>query len=401
MHYAVPRIVERAGLLARLFTDLYSAGPLLHVLRRLSARSHATAAARLAARSAGIPPARVRAFHAFGLRYAWRRRRARSPDETCRVNLWAGDRFGDLVARELPAECRAIYGFNSASQRLFTEAAPTGARLVLEQTIAPREIERALMRAEHERWPGWEPPRRASEALDRFCERERAEWALADRIVCPSPFVADAVRSLSPHGSRCRVVPYGVDAPETSCPGSAAPPRGSRPLRVLFVGAVGLRKGVPYLLEAARRFSASQVVFRLVGPLACRRRALLAAAPPNVELTGPVPRTEVARHYAWADLFCLPSICEGSATVVYEALAAGLPVITTPNAGSIVRDGLEGRIVPVCDAEAIVGALETWRSDPAALRAIARAARERAAFGSLDAYGQRLLSELAEVLTEA
>jgi glycosyltransferase involved in cell wall biosynthesis len=116
------------------------------------------------------------------------------------------------------------------------------------------------------------------------------------------------------------------------------------------------------------------------------------AAGPNVETVGPVPRSAVADEYARADVFCLPSLCEGSATVVYEALAAGLPVITTPNAGSIVRDGREGFIVPVRDAEAIASRIDELASDDALRQEMARAARERSRYGSLDAYARRLLA---------
>ena len=61
----------------------------------------------------------------------------------------------------------------------------------------------------------------------------------------------------------------------------------------------------------------------------------------------------MADLYAWADVFLLPFICEGSAMVTYEALSWGLPVITTHNAGSIVRDTVDGWLVPYRDSEAI------------------------------------------------
>jgi glycosyltransferase involved in cell wall biosynthesis len=77
-----------------------------------------------------------------------------------------------------------------------------------------------------------------------------------------------------------------------------------------------------------------------------------------------VTRQEVRRHYQWADVFVFPSLCEGSAMVTYEALAAGLPVITTPNAGSVVRDGVDGFIVPIRDAEAIAAKLDLLARDP-------------------------------------
>ena len=50
-------------------------------------------------------------------------------------------------------------------------------------------------------------------------------------------------------------------------------------------------------------------------------------------------------------MFVLPSLAEGSAEVTYEAIAAGVPVVTTRAAGSVVRDGIEGRIVPERDPD--------------------------------------------------
>ncbi|MCK4375945.1 MAG: glycosyltransferase family 4 protein, partial [Candidatus Brocadiae bacterium] len=125
---------------------------------------------------------------------------------------------------------------------------------------------------------------------------------------------------------------------------------------------------------------------------------LMSACPANVEVVGPVPRDEVMMHYRWADVFCLPSICEGSATVTYEALAAGLPVVTTSNTGSIVRDGVEGFIVPIRDSDAIADALARLLKDRQLLRDMSQAALDRSAYGSLDAYGERLVSALTDLM---
>jgi glycosyltransferase involved in cell wall biosynthesis len=80
--------------------------------------------------------------------------------------------------------------------------------------------------------------------------------------------------------------------------------------------------------------------------------------------------------------------------VCYEALAAGLPVVTTENAGSVVRDGMDGFIVPIRDAAAIVERLETLDRDRPLLESMARAARERAREFTLEKYGERLLAAL-------
>jgi glycosyltransferase involved in cell wall biosynthesis len=114
----------------------------------------------------------------------------------------------------------------------------------------------------------------------------------------------------------------------------------------------------------------------------------------EVEVCPPVPRTEVADHYRWADVFLFPSLCEGSATVTYEALAHGLPVVCTPNTGSVVRDGVEGIIVPSGDSAAIVEALVSLAEDDGLRLAMSEAALARATDHDISSYGTRLLANL-------
>ena len=217
------------------------------------------------------------------------------------------------------------------------------------------------------------------------------EWETADSIICGSEFVRDGIRASGGPVERCCVVPYGVR------PTGVAPRRSfdRGPLRVLTVGAVGLRKGAPYVLAAARTLK-GRAEFRIAGQIGVTgyARALLSQ---YVTLAGVVPRSEIQSHYEWADVFLLPSVCEGSATVCYEALAAGLPVITTPNAGSVVRDRIDGFVVPVRSSEAIVEKLERLASDRELLAFMSKNARERSAEYTVEKYGERLLSVLTPV----
>ena len=123
-----------------------------------------------------------------------------------------------------------------------------------------------------------------------------------------------------------------------------------------------MRKGSPYVLEAARRLAGS-ATFRMVGPCSLPAQ-IIDGAPSNLEILGPVPRGDIMRHYAWADVFLLPSVCEGSATVVYEALTAGLPVICTPNTGSVVRDGVRDSSSPPVIQTRSSTLSTSWRATP-------------------------------------
>ncbi len=166
------------------------------------------------------------------------------------------------------------------------------------------------------------------------------------------------------------------------------------PFRALFVGQVGIRKGVPYLLEAWQRLSWRDAELWLVGRVSRN-------ASPSWRVTRALPGLCLIGHlddpveaYRQADVFVFPSIEEGSALVTYEALACGLPVVTTPNAGSVVRDGVEGFVVPIRDVEALAERIEQLRSDERLRQEMRKAARARAEGFTWERYGDGLASTL-------
>ena len=130
---------------------------------------------------------------------------------------------------------------------------------------------------------------------------------------------------------------------------------------MLTVGEVGLRKGTPYILKAAQLLK-DKINIRMVGQINVLPKAELELRK-YIELVGSIPRSEIHKQFLWADVFLLPSLCEGSATVVYEALGFGLPVICTENTGSVVRNGIEGFIVEIKNGESIAEKLEKISND--------------------------------------
>ena len=181
------------------------------------------------------------------------------------------------------------------------------------------------------------------------------------------------------------MVPYGVDARFSQ----ADRPSHDGPLRVLSVGDAGLRKGIPYAAETARLLGRT-AEFRWIGPVGLLPDAR-SLVEPYVEMTGAIPRNLILPHFEWADVFFLPSVCEGSATVTYEALMSGLPVIATPNTGSIVTDGVNGFIVPTRDTQAMADCLRRLHLNRGLLSKMQEAARHSVEIASLEAYERRLL----------
>lgn len=391
MHYAVPRMLYEAGMLDYLYTDICAARGWPRLLRVAPRNLMPNGMKRLAERvPIGVPKERIRVFSEFGWKYAQRRRSAHGSGDAMRTRLWAGRAFCDYIIADGIAKAGGVYTFNGAGLELLEYATRHGLRAVTEQTIAPMLMEQRLLKEESEQFPAWAQPNIASSALALFADRERIEWETADIIVCGSQFVKDGIAECGGPQERCAIVPYGVDTQLT------VPDRPAREglLRVLTVGSVGLRKGSPYVLKAAKRLR-ERATFRMVGRVGAPPAAERELSQ-HLELVGPVPRSEILKHYAWADVFLLPSICEGSATVTYEAMAAGLPVICTPNTGSVVRDGIEGFIAPIRDLETIIAQLEALATDRALLCEMSRAARIRAEnYCTLISYKQRLVAALS------
>jgi glycosyltransferase involved in cell wall biosynthesis len=308
-----------------------------------------------------------------------------------RAHLWAGRRLCRAVISEGLSDARGVYAFNSAGLELLSYAKSDDLFTIVEQTIAPRMYQQELMDKEVVEYPEWttQVASRYDNEIQRFSDREQEEWQLADTIICGSEFVKNAIGECGGPVHRCHVVPYGVDAM------FRLPARANRegPLRVLCVGSVGLRKGSHYILEAAK-LCGSAARFRLVGsvhvPEAAQKKLNA-----EVDIVGHVPRSEIIEHYRWADVFLLPSLCEGSAAVTYEAMAGSLPVICTPHTGSIVRDGKEGFIVPIRDPEAISERIHQLAEDRELCHVMGNRARARyEQSGSLKSYADRLLEAM-------
>jgi glycosyltransferase involved in cell wall biosynthesis len=114
----------------------------------------------------------------------------------------------------------------------------------------------------------------------------------------------------------------------------------------------------------------------------------------NLVFLGRVPRERIHEEFAAADVFVLPSLAEGSAEATYEALAAGVPVVTTPAAGSVVRNGIEGRLVAERDPFALADAIAEIVEDRDKRDRMSVAARERARDYTWERYGERLVGAL-------
>ena len=399
MHYAVPSTLASAGRLERFYTDFYLQDTkfeswMRQVLSRIPFKASLRAAQRYDTR---IPAELVSAFPGLGILYVLALRMAVSESRREKEFVWFGRWFGQLAVRHGFGQATFAYGMNGTSVEWFEGAQQAGRTCILEQCSAPYPIYDQLSQEEYQLWPGWERDSVFHRNQYLF-QRELQEWEQADLIICGSQFVADGLAAHSVALDKCQVVPYAVDVDSYSMK-QLGKTDANQKLKVLFLGGIRIMKGIQYLYQALEQLgnAASFIEARAAGSIMVSPETI-EMLKKHIHLLGLVPRKEVGHLLAWADVLVLPSICEGSALVTYEALASGVPVITTPNAGSPVQDGVTGFIVPNRNAAAIAERLEWLAQNPNLRLDMSIAARHYAEEHlSWEAYSCRLLAAIKRV----
>ena len=391
--YAVPAILERAGLLQCFYTEICgNAGAGRHIARARLVPGLRPRLSRLAARR--LPDevrSKTRTFLWPTIRHAWwSTRSAGTPAARFHDHLRFTDALGQAMACAGYGSATHLYSMLGECAPFLVEGHRRGLKLVSE-VYTPLSLER-IVAEEQSAFPDWEPDAPDFAAIRRHANHEEVLLSRSDHFICPSQHVQDdLVTNFGVSRARTSLVPYGVAAHWLELD--------SRPVprRVLFAGAANLGKGIHYLAMAAERLSAGghRYDFRVAGDVASR----IAAQPVcrHLRFLGRIPRDRVHEEFAAADVLVLPSLAEGSAGVTYEALAAAVPVVTTRAAGPVVGDGVEGRIVPERDPRALADAIAEIVEDRAKRARMSAAARQRARDYTWERYGERLLAALTRL----
>jgi glycosyltransferase involved in cell wall biosynthesis len=375
MHYAVPVLLARSSSLIAFYTDLHANHWPFQFLNSLIPEGQKPKAfKRLLGRTlpADLPRHLVHDQPLASLGWA---RGARSESLVL-----------ERACREGFAGANALYtNFINNDLDAVRQAKDRGLHVVHELIIGA-DVGRILLE-ERRRHPGLEFQSESDYEVESGIDLDRQKWALSDQVLVPSDYCLRSSIALGCDSAKLSLVPYGI--PEHWFELQPNPQSG----RVLFVGQVGLRKGNHVLAEACRILKARGVSFE------CR-----VAGPPQVDITHPlfegptylgqVPRSQVQDEFRLADLFVLPTLADSFGLVHLEAMACGVPVITTPNCGSVVRDGVDGFIVPIRDAFALADRMQQLVQDRQLRDQMGAAARQRAREFTWARYGERLLSAL-------
>ena len=282
-----------------------------------------------------------------------------------------------------------VFAHSYSALEMFRRAKARGWTLVLGQ-IDPGARHFQIVADAARQAPEYGPPPAAPP--DTYLRNWREECALADRIAVNSEWSRSCLEAEGIPAEKLAVVPLAYEPSSASAAVHQYPAAFSnaRPLRLLFVGQVAVAKGLKAMLEA----------LALVEDVPCELIAVgerNADVPrrfldhPRVRWAGAVSRSGVMRFYQDADVLLFPSLSDGFGMVQVEAQGWRLPIIASRSCGAVVRDGVNGLLLPEVTPTAIAGAVRRLAGDPALLERLSRAS---------EAGRQRGVQALGESLVE-
>lgn len=331
----------------------------------------------------------------LGMQYPLRHEKGWASVDAVYTNL---DR---IVAKRLPksstSEVNAVYAYEDGALSTFTRAKQLGLKCIYDLPIAFWETGRKLMIEEAERLPQWahtlgggitDSPAKL--------ERKNRELEMADCVICPGKFVKD---SLPVWATKAVIVsPFG-SPPVANNQISSSSKTKDRPLRVLFVGSMGQRKGLGDLFAAFRLLNRKDIELVVMGSL-METMEFYRSELSNFTYEPGRQHEKVLELMRSCDILCLPSIVEGRALVMQEAMSQGLPIIITANTGGddLVIEGSTGFLVGIRSPEAIAQKLMWFLENRSDICEMGNLAKNHAAKYTWEKYELNIINGLTTFL---
>ncbi|MEM9446954.1 MAG: glycosyltransferase family 4 protein [Cyanobacteria bacterium P01_E01_bin.6] len=357
-HYSIPRALHQAGQLQYLITDAWvpPRSPIHHlpgsVSQSLAERYHTDLkTAHVQSFTASLIPFELR--QTVSQTTGWSRILARNQwfQHHALISLKA------LSAKLKPGDRPILFSYSYAALELFRYAKQQGWCNVLGQ-IDPGIVEEQQVATLHACYgshyqSSWTP------APELYWQKWQQECELADHIIVNSTWSETALVQASIPKKKIAIAPLAHQAPIEATTFSRTYPTqftSVRPLRVLFLGQIILRKGIAALMESLPYLHQNPVEIWLVGPSDLTLPSALMKHP-QLKWVERVPRSHVQNYYQQADVFLLPTHSDGFGLTQLEAQTWKLPVIASRHCGAVVNHQQNGLILPEISGKAIADAL--------------------------------------------
>lgn len=366
-HYTIPRALHHQGKLSHLITDAWvnPSSPLKIITQSgLKERFHPDLA-EVEVYGFNTSLIRFEITQKLQQNFGWEKIIAR--------NSW----FQKQVIKKLTqlttkfSDPPTIFSYSYAALEIFKFAKKQGWRTILGQ-IDPGLWEEKIVLQESEKYPqyrgNWQP------APVEYWQKWQEECELADDIVINSEWSQKLLQKAGVAVNKLQLIPLVYTPPQTANQFIRIYPESfsqQRPLRVLFLGQVVLRKGIAAVLDAVELMVGYPIEFWIVG------NKYINISPhfqnhTQIRWIGQVNRSETAKYYQLADIFLFPTLSDGFGLTQLEAQAWQLPIIASDNCGKVVVDGVNGWLLPEVSGQAIANILKDCLDIPQKLEILAK-----------------------------
>jgi glycosyltransferase involved in cell wall biosynthesis len=297
-----------------------------------------------------------------------------------------------LVAEHLRKSRRpftAVYAMEDGALETFRVAKAAGMRCCYDLPIAYWRKAQKLLQEETQRLPAWKHTMSGVQDSSAKLERKTEELHLADVVICPSKFVAESLPQEAQANKQVAIAPFGSPPPAEEF---SLRSKVNGKLRVLFAGSMSQRKGLGDLFAAMKQLRRRDVELVVMGSPQASMEFYRREFNELVFEPGR-PHNQVLELMRTCDVFCLPSIVEGRALVMQEAMSQGLPLIITPNTGGedLIKEGITGFLVPIRNPDQIARKIEWFADHRNAIPEMSQAARSHAHQLTWEYYGQAIV----------
>lgn len=307
---------------------------------------------------------------------------------------FVGSRCEREASREISRNVDVVYGYEDFAFHCFRRATELKVKSIYDLPIGFHSSARQFLQTEVTREPQLRPYLQSLHESDKKLYRKDAEIQMADHIICASSFTASTLPRFVKPSTKVSVIPYGVEI-------VGEPKRWKRVehqgvLKLLFVGRLDPRKGLHILFEALASLPRKSYRLALAGRwIPGFQRYLQQRYSIDYEELGQVPNRALLSRYSSYDLLVFPSLFEGFGLVLLEAMAAGIPVLTTERTAGpdLLKEG-GGFLVPAGDPDALRNKIENLLSERCQIEFAGHAARKVAERLSWSHYRRRFIAEL-------
>jgi starch synthase len=271
--------------------------------------------------------------------------------------------FDNDLSKKLPAlKYNTFWGFQGSCHDSLHVSNKLGFDSVCEMTIAHLPFAKRILQEESLLHPEWSDSMDFASFPAVYEKRLIEEPLVAKKVIAISSFLKKTLVQEGVPADKITVIPLGFDATSVDFK-EETESINNRPLRLLYAGRITQRKGMKYLLEAIRSFNKKDVELHIIGNIYGSGTAFKTYSNLYTYTKG-ISQQELFKSYQKYDALIFPSVLEGFGLVTVEAMGAGLPVVTTPNtnATEVIKEDINGFLVPIRDTEAIIRAITHLRN---------------------------------------